>query len=74
MGEENTECTIPANECNMVWKCTRPKNMTTYDLSRRLKRRSEYWIQTVVLDTARFLVDASRVLLSFVAWLNELHG
>ena len=62
-----------ASDVHIAWKASRPK-LNAFALSRRLRRRSEHWLQAIVLDVVALFWDSLRLMRRGVVWLNEMHG
>ncbi|KAI0812258.1 hypothetical protein BC629DRAFT_1471595 [Irpex lacteus] len=57
-----------------TWQGSRPKNLSAYALTRRLRPKSETWLQAIVLDMVALAEDVSRLVRMSLIWINERHG
>ncbi len=57
-----------------TWQGSRPKNLSAYALSRRLRPKSETWLQAIVLDMVALTEDIARLVRMGLVWINERHG
>ncbi|KAI0088676.1 hypothetical protein BDY19DRAFT_179850 [Irpex rosettiformis] len=65
---------MDAKLCHSTWRGSRPQNPSAYSLSRRLRPKSETWLQAATLDLVAFFNDVVGIVRKTLVWINERHG